>query len=261
MINPMLPEAHRILGVTHETKAEYTFRVACDTKTKHGQFFQLSIPKAGEAPISVSGKGEGYLEFTIRKVGRLTEGIFMLRPGDMLFMRGPYGNAFPLDKFDGKHLVVIAGGTGLAPVRSLLNEYYCNPERVPSLYLISGCKDADSMLFVSDLEKFKDRFHTCYTLDKPEKGFESGLVTEHICKVPFSSFDDYNVVIVGPPAMMNYAGKECIAQGAEESKIWMSLEQKMSCAIGKCGHCKINGTYICLEGPIFNYTIAKDLID
>lgn len=88
MNNIMLPAPHKILKVVKETRAEYTFRVAYEGETRHGQFFQLSIPKVGEAPISVSGKGEGWVEFTIRKVGRLTEGIFGLGAGDLLFMRG-----------------------------------------------------------------------------------------------------------------------------------------------------------------------------
>ena len=107
MNNIMLPAPHKILKVVKETRAEYTFRVAYEGETRHGQFFQLSIPKVGEAPISVSGKGEGWVEFTIRKVGRLTEGIFGLGAGDLLFMRGPYGNSFPVEEFEGKDLVVI----------------------------------------------------------------------------------------------------------------------------------------------------------
>ena len=123
MNNIMLPAPHKILKVVKETRAEYTFRVAYEGETRHGQFFQLSIPKVGEAPISVSGKGEGWVEFTIRKVGRLTEGIFGLGAGDLLFMRGPYGNSFPVEEFEGKDLVVICGGTGMAPVKTLLTRY------------------------------------------------------------------------------------------------------------------------------------------
>lgn len=131
MNNIMLPAPHKILKVVKETRAEYTFRVAYEGETRHGQFFQLSIPKVGEAPISVSGKGEGWVEFTIRKVGRLTEGIFGLGAGDLLFMRGPYGNSFPVEEFEGKDLVVICGGTGMAPVKTLLNHFYDHPEVCP----------------------------------------------------------------------------------------------------------------------------------
>lgn len=264
MDNIMLPTPHKILRVLKETGAEYTFRVEYQGETGHGQFFQLSIPKIGEAPISVSGKGEGYVEFTIRKVGRLTDGIFGLGEGDTLFMRGPYGKPFPVDQFRGKNLVVICGGTGMAPVKTMLNWFYDRPEEIGQLHLIAGFKDENAVLFTEELEKFRqaEHFRTIYTLDRSSApGFETGLVTKHIPKVPFAAFSDYNVVIVGPPVMMRFAAEECEKQGVPTEKIWVSFERKMSCAVGKCGHCKINETYVCLEGPVFNYTVAKKLFD
>lgn len=263
MNNITLPAPHKVLKVVHETNAEYTFRVECNAETEHGQFFQLSIPKVGEAPISVSGKGEGWVEFTIRKVGRLTEGVFGLQPGDMLFMRGPYGNSFPIEEFKNKDLLVIAGGTGLAAVRSMLNHFVDHPEELTSLHLIAGFKDENCVLFCDDLDNFKSSTcNTICTLDNSEiEGFETGMVTAHISKIPFKTFKDYNVVIVGPPIMMHFAAKELLANGVEESKIWVSFERKMSCAVGKCGHCKIDETYVCLEGPVFNYIKAKELLD
>jgi anaerobic sulfite reductase subunit B len=86
-------------------------------------------------------------------------------------------------------------------------------------------------------------------------------VTEHIRKVPFNTFEDYSIVIVGPPAMMHFAAMECLKNRVPEDKIWVSFERRMSCAVGKCGHCKIDESYVCLEGPVFNYTRAKDLLD
>lgn len=264
MDNIMLPSPHKILRVLKETQAEYTFRVAYEGETQHGQFFQLSIPKIGEAPISVSGKGPGYVEFTIRKIGRLTDGIFGLGEGDTLFMRGPYGKPFPVEQFRGKDLVVICGGTGMAPVKTMLNYFYDHPDEVNSVYLIAGFKDISAVLFTEELEKFRaaEKFHVIPTLDSSSApGFETGMVTAHIGKVPFADFADYNVAIVGPPVMMHFAALECLKQGAAEEKIWVSFERKMSCAVGKCGHCKINETYVCLEGPVFNYARAKDLFD
>ncbi len=262
MKNIMKPSPHKILKIVRETSAEFTFRVECDDEVLHGQFYQLSIPKVGEAPISVSGKGEGFLEFTIRKVGRLTEGIFGLNEGDFLFMRGPYGNSFPVEKFENKPLVVICGGTGMAPVKTLLNYFYDNENICKEVYLIAGFKDEKSALFNEDRKRYTNKFNTIYTLDNSEvDGFEKGFVTEHVKKIPFDKFDDYNIVIVGPPAMMNFTALECIKNGAAEEKIWVSFERKMSCAVGKCGHCKINETYVCLEGPVFNYTRAKNLFD
>ena len=264
MDNIMLPKPHKILSVLKETKSEYTFRVEYHGETQHGQFFQLSIPKVGEAPISVSGKGEGYVEFTIRKVGRLTQGVFGLQAGDTLFMRGPYGKPFPIEQFKEKDLVVVCGGTGMAPVKTMLNYFCDHPDEISSLYLIAGFKDIDCVLFTDELENFRvqEKFHTICTLDNSAApGFETGMVTAHIPKVPFGEFADYNVVIVGPPVMMHFAALECLKNGAAEDKIWVSFERKMSCAVGKCGHCKINETYVCLEGPVFNYSFAKGLFD
>ena len=262
MENIMLPSPHKIISIVKETQAEYTFRVEYHGETQHGQFFQLSIPKVGEAPISVSGKGEGFVEFTIRKIGRLTQGIFGLQPGDTLFMRGPYGNPFPIDRFKGKDLLVICGGTGMAPVKTLLNHFYDHPDEAKSVHLIAGFKDINCVLFTDELEKFKGKFHVIPTLDNSSApGFETGMVTAHIGKIPISEFEDYNVVIVGPPVMMRFAALECMKNGVPEEKIWVSFERRMSCAVGKCGHCKINETYVCLEGPVFNYSRAKDLLD
>ncbi|HHV74166.1 anaerobic sulfite reductase subunit AsrB [Thermoanaerobacterium sp. R66] len=262
MNNIFMPKPYKILEIVHETNLEYTFRVEVDVKAEHGQFFQISIPKIGEAPISISAMGDNWMEFTIRKVGKVTNEIFNLSPGDKIFMRGPYGNSFPVNKYKGKDLVVIAGGTGVSPVRSLLKYFYDNSEEIKSLHFIAGFKDENSVLFKEDLNNFKTKFNTIYTLDKKKvDGFEVGLVTEHISKIPFDSFDDYNVIVVGPPVMMHFTALELLKNGVPEDKIWVSFERKMSCGIGKCGHCKINETYVCLEGPVFNYTKAKDLLD
>ena len=119
------------------------------------------------------------------------------------------------------------------------------------------------MLFRDEIEKFRTRFRMIPTLDTEEwPGFETGMVTAHIPKIPLREFEDYRIVIVGPPVMMHFAALECLKQGAEEEKIWVSFERKMSCGVGKCGHCKISGAYVCLDGPVFNYSAAKGrLID
>lgn len=262
MQNNMLPSPHRIIKVVQETQAEYTFRVAYDGEIRHGQFFQLSIPKVGEAPISVSGKGDGFVEFTIRKIGRLTNGIFGLNQDDTIFMRGPYGNGFPVELFKQKDLVVITGGTGMAPVKTMLHYFASHEEECRQVYLIAGFKDINAALFHREREYFSIRFHTIYTLDTMEApGFQKGFVTAYIDRIPFRQMEDYNVAVVGPPMMMDAAAKECIKHGAAEEKIWMSFERKMSCAVGKCGHCKINETYVCLDGPVFNYVKAKKMFD
>lgn len=261
--NPMTPTACKILSITKETDIEWTFRVESKFPAKHGQFMQLSVPKFGEAPISISGIGNDYMDFTLRAVGKVTNEIFEKKVGDYLFLRGPYGNGWPFEEFKGKHLVFITGGTGLAPVRSLLETFYNDMNIVKSITLISGFKNKESILFEDELKKWKDKFKTFYTLDNDKlEGWNSGLVTKFIPDVDFSSLDNnYAVIVVGPPIMMKFAGLELKKYNIPDENIWMSFERKMSCAIGKCGHCRIDETYICLDGPIFQYTIAKNLVD
>ncbi|MGL6106508.1 anaerobic sulfite reductase subunit AsrB [Romboutsia sp.] len=262
MENILTPKPYKILNVKKETKQEYTFKVETDIKCEHGQFLQLSIPKVGEAPISVSGFGDNYLEFTIRAVGKVTDEIFNLKAGDTLFLRGSYGKGWPVEQFKGKNVVIVAGGTGVAPVRTLIQKFY-KEKYAKSTNLICGFKDEESILFKEELNLWKDKFNTIYTLDNTKiDGFESGLVTTHLNKLPLESFkDNYEVIIVGPPMMMKFTALEFLKLGVAEDKIWVSFERKMSCAVGKCGHCRVDETYVCLEGPVFNYTKSKNLLD
>ncbi len=262
MNNVVRPIPCTILDVKHETEQEWTFKIAADFKPSHGQFLQLSIPKVGEAPISVSAYGDGWLSFTIRSVGKVTDEIFKKQAGDTLFLRGPYGHGWPVDQFEGKHMVVVTGGTGLAPVRSMLNKFY-DEDYAESVHLISGFKNEEGIVFKEELEKWKNKFTTFYTLDRDKiDGWNVGFVNNFVKEIPFDSFDgNYAVVIVGPPAMMHFTALAALECGVPEEKIWVSYERKMSCAVGKCGHCRIDEVYVCLDGPVFNYTIAKNLID
>lgn len=262
MTNCIEPKPCKILQIKKENIHEWTFRVQTEIRPLHGQFMQLSIPKIGEAPISVSACSEGWLEFTIRSVGKVTEEIFRKNPGDLLFLRGPYGHGWPMEELRRKHLVIITGGTGLAPVRSMLNEFY-ESGQPEDLYLISGFKNENSIVFSQELQKWSGVFHTIYTLDtEQKKGWRTGFVTEFIKEIPFSDFaKDFAVIVVGPPPMMKYTGLELEKNGVPPELIWMSFERKMSCAVGKCGHCRIDETYVCLDGPVFNYTKAKQLVD
>ena len=263
--NPVRPRAAKILGIFPQAEKEWTFRVENSAPVRHGQFMQLSIPRVGEAPISISGFGDGYVDFTIRKVGKVTDELFALKKGDTIFLRGCYGNGWPVEKMKGKNIVVVAGGTGVSPVKSLINMFYKDPDYAREIYLILGFKNSKSILFADELKQWKaaEHFHTFYTLDNEDcPGWNKGLVTGFIGKIPFDSFDgNYECIVVGPPVMMKFSGAELLKNNVPEEKIWMSFERKMSCAIGKCGHCRIDETYVCLDGPIFNYTIGKKLVD
>lgn len=263
--NPTMPHGAKILDILPQTELEWTFRVENEGPVGHGQFMQLSIPRVGEAPISISGFGDGYADFTIRKVGRVTDELFALKKGDLIFLRGCYGNGWPTERLKGKNIVVVAGGTGVSPVKSLINMLYDEPDYAGEVYLILGFKNSESILFKEELEQWKtvSHFHPFFTLDNEDfPGWRKGLVTGFIKEVPFSSFDgNYECIVVGPPVMMKFAGAELRMNGVPEEKIWMSFERKMSCAIGKCGHCRIDETYVCLDGPVFNYTVGKQLVD
>lgn len=263
MQNPMMPEGCTILNVCKESEHEWTFRVATDAAPAHGQFMQLSIPKVGEAPISVSARGEGWLEFTIRSVGRVTDGIFEKKPGDTLFLRGPYGKGWPMETFRGKHIAIVTGGTGLAPVRSMLRYFEEHPAFVQSVHLICGFKNEAGIVFAPELKRWESCFETIYALDTAQKaGWRTGFVTEFVKELPIASFGgEYAVVVVGPPPMMKFTGLELLKCGVDPEKLWMSFERKMSCAIGKCGHCRIDEVYVCLDGPVFPYTVARELVD
>ena len=264
MINIMKPEPHRVLKIVRQTRAEYTFRVEWPGVTRDGQFFMLSLPREGEAPISISGRGPGYVEFTIRKVGRLTEGVFGLEEGGLLYMRGPYGSHWPVEKLENENLIVVTSGTGLAPVRTSLMHFIEHPEARREVYLIAGFKDRHSTLFDEDREMFSQHFHTVYPLSREKEklpGYETGRVTFFLKDIPDEVVSTANYIITGAPAVIASVTEEFLGRGAAPEKIWVSFERRMQCAVGKCGHCKMNGVYVCLEGPVFNFTQAREMFD
>lgn len=263
--NLLKPQACEILEILPQTETEWTFRVANDRPIAHGQFMQLSLPRIGEAPISISGFGDGYADFTIRKVGKVTDSLFSLKKGDPIFLRGCYGNGWPLEEFRNKHVVILAGGTGVSPVKSMIRMLYDDPTFARDVYLVLGFKNAGSILFTEELAEWKKspHFHTIYALDKEQAdGWRTGLIPDFLPEIPFADFGgEYACIVVGPPIMMKFAGLGLEKIGVAEKKIWMSFERKMSCAVGKCGHCRIDETYVCLDGPVFNYTLGKRLVD
>ena len=137
-VNEYIPFLSEIKEVIQHTEIEYTFRMSYVGEVKPGQFFEVSIPKYGEAPISVSGIGEDFVDLTIRKVGRVTNEIFNTYVGDKLFLRGPYGNGFDVDLYKNKELIVVAGGTGLSPVRGVVDYFATNSDQTKGFTLITG---------------------------------------------------------------------------------------------------------------------------
>ena len=232
MTNEYIPFLSKIKEIVKHTETEYTFRMTYVGEVRPGQFFEVSIPKYGEAPISVSGIGEDYVDLTIRKVGKVTGEIFELNEGSCFFMRGPYGNGFEKENYQGKELIVVAGGTGVSPVRGVISYFGEHPDEVKKLHTILGFKS-----------------------------YRTGLVTKYIPELELDNIHETAAIVVGPPVMMKFAVAELLKLGMKEEQIWISQERKMCCGLGKCGHCRMNDTYICLDGPVFCYSEGKKLFD
>ena len=263
MTNHYIPQLSTIKEVIKHTDLEYTFRMTFEGEVKPGQFFEISIPKYGEAPISVSGIGDGLVDFTIRRVGKVTNEIFENYVGDKLFIRGPYGNGFDVENYKGRELVVVAGGTGLSPVRGVVNYFADHNEEVKSMTLIAGFKSPKDVLFKGDFEYWKEKMNVIKTVDTAPEGYDGpvGMVTKYIPELKFEDIRNTAFICVGPPIMIKFTLAEILKLGVPEENIWISHERKMCCGIGKCGHCKIGSTYVCLDGPVFNYVEGKNLID
>lgn len=263
MQNDYIPFSSEIMDVIRHTAIEYTFRMSCKSVVRPGQFFEVSIPKYGEAPISVSGIGDGYVDLTIRRVGKVTDEVFERYVGDSLYLRGPYGNGFDLSLYKQKELIVIAGGTGLSPVRGLIDYFSEHPEERRAMTLIAGFKTPSDILFRDDLARWKNTMNVILTVDQaPEPAAcRVGLVTEYIPALRPEDPASTAAIVVGPPPMMSFSVQGLLKTGIPEENIWISQERKMCCGLGKCGHCKIGKTYICLDGPVYNYSIGKNLID
>lgn len=261
--NEYLPFLSEIKEVIKHTDIEYTFRLAYEGQVKPGQFFEVSIPKYGEAPISVSGIGSGTVDLTIRRVGKVTNEIFERYVGDKLFLRGPYGNGFDISNYQGKELVVIAGGTGLSPVKGVVDYFADHKEEAQGMTLIAGFKTPKDILFLEDFARWRQQMEVVLTVDCAEGDTECqiGLVTKYVPQLKLNKVKDAVAIVVGPPMMMKFTTLELVKCGFCPENIWISHERKMCCGIGKCGHCKIDDTYVCLDGPVFNYVKGCQLLD
>lgn len=261
--NEYLPFRSQIKEVIKHTDIEYTFRMAYEGDVKPGQFFEVSIPKFGEAPISVSGIRKDSVDLTIRRVGKVTGEIFERYQGDSLFLRGPYGNGFDIENYKGKELLVIAGGTGLSPVKGVVDYFSQHIEETKGMTLVAGFKTPKDILFLEDFGKWKQTMEVILTVDcaDDDTACQIGLVTQYIPGLKLKNKEEATAIVVGPPAMMRFTTQGLLDIGLKEENIWISHERKMCCGIGKCGHCKIDDTYVCLDGPVFPFTKGRKLLD
>ncbi|WP_040215151.1 anaerobic sulfite reductase subunit AsrB [Clostridium polynesiense] len=263
MENIYMPFKSEILDIYAHTDIEYNFTLEYKGKCRPGQFFEVSLPKYGEAPISICGINENSVDLTIRRVGVVTDEIHNMQPGDTLFLRGPFGNGFDIENYKNKEVIVAAGGSGLAPVKGIVDYFSQNPSEAVSCTLMAGFKSPKDILFKESLKEWEKNIGLYVTVDGAAEDYEGrvGLITKYIPSLSIKDAENAQVVVVGPPMMMKFTVAEFLKRGIKEENIWVSYERKMCCGAGKCGHCKMNDTYICLDGPVFRYTEAADLVD
>lgn len=258
-----LPVTAQLLKKEELAPEEALFLMQLDdgTSLEHmpGQFVEVSVFGIGEAPISISSsptRGPGF-ELGVRAVGNVTRALHRMAPADRVGIRGPFGNGFPIKELSGRDLLFIAGGIGLYPLRSMIHYAIDKRDDFGRLMLLYGCREPAEQLFPNELAEWRKRkdIEVFESVDKCplDVAWEGsvGVITTLFPRVSVNP-DRATVLMVGPPAMYRYVAAECMKKGIAEQNILMSLERRIKCGIGLCGHCQMENVYVCLEGPVFS---------
>ena len=256
-----IPQIGKIVAMDDMTAKDRYLKVELEKPLGHrpGQFVMASIFGLGEAPISISNgpTGDNVLEMVIRKIGRLTQAIHELKVGDRLGIRGPYGSGFTMNDFYGKDVLFVAGGLGLVPLRSLITPVVAESGRFGKIRLISGCRNPSEELYRDQLKAWTEAGVSVTRLvDATENmpwEFGTGLVTEPIPKMELDA-EKTIAALCGPPVMYKFVIKALSARDVKDDQIFVDLERRMKCGVGKCGHCQMNEIYCCQDGPVFRFS-------
>jgi len=269
------PEMVRLANVEQMTEVEklFTIELPDGRNLGHdpGQFVTVSVLGVGEAPFCITSspsRSNGTFQICVRRVGDVTGALHAMQPGDKVGIRGPFGHGFPIEKMRGKDLLFAPGGLGLAPLRSLINQVLDERGSFGRVMILYGAKRPAELLFRDELEEWAARedVECHYTVDCMDETWDEdtaftcseGVITTLF---PHITVDPLNTVAVtcGPPIMYRFVLIELLAKGISETQIYLSLERRMKCGVGKCGHCQINNLYCCQDGPVFNYAQIKDV--
>jgi len=264
-----LPVPAEITAVSKLTELEnlYAIRLPEGRPLGHqpGQFVQVSVLGVGECPISVcsSPTRPETFQLCIRRVGAVTDHLHRLEAGAEIGIRGPLGHGFDVREMQGKDIFIVAGGLGLAPVRSLVQYVLDERSRFGDFHLFYGARTPAELLFREDLTRWRESNAVDFyvTVDRPDEQWrgKSGVVTRLFTELPPLDPEETMVVIVGPPIMFKFVVLEVLSRRVPQKNIYCSLERRMECGVGKCGHCQANNVYVCLEGPVFKYGQLKAL--
>jgi sulfhydrogenase subunit gamma (sulfur reductase) len=267
----MIPEPCRIVEAAPQNGRDVRFVIEVPTRPfapEPGQFVMVSVPGIGEAPFCVSalpgeGTAEGTFELLIRRVGRLTNLLTRLGPGDVVYVRGPYGRRVEWESFEGSSVIFMAGGLGLAPLRSFVRRALLRRDALRRIDVLVGARSPEELLFRDELATWKarrDDVHVRLTVDaaREDWGGRIGVITTLLEGFNADVEDSY-VFLCGPPVMYRHCLRRLLAMGLYESHLWLMLERRMRCGIGLCGNCQMSGHYVCQEGPLFSYREVRHL--
>jgi len=264
--NPYRPIETEVLEVIPETPTIKTLRLEPKEQITSvtGQFIELTIPGVGEAPFTPSSRPsvKDMLEVTVMKAGKVTGKIHELKKGDIVGLRGPFGQGYPLDKFKEKEILVLGGGVGLAPLRSLLYVLFDRINDFKRIYFRYGARTPEDIVYKEEIKLWSGRDDLDFqiTVDTGDKEWKDhvGVVTTILDGMGIDCSKALTIVC-GPPVMMKFSTLELIELGFEDRDIYLSMEKNMSCGIGKCGHCRLGTYYACKDGPVFTYDRIKNL--
>lgn len=268
-VEPMLVRPYTIRKLTKETYDTLTFELETSDGTGRaflpGQFNMLYAFGIGEVPISISGDPDeiSKLVHTVRAVGQVTSAMTGLKAGQVLGVRGPYGRHWPVENAVGNDIVIVAGGIGLAPLRPVIYQLLNHRDEYGKIVLLYGARTPEEILYRKQLEKLRSRFDLAVdiTVDRATGDWRGnvGVVTTLISR---AQFDPHHctLFICGPEIMMRFTILEMQKRGVVNDDIYISMERNMKCGIGLCGHCQLGSTFICKDGPVYNYNEVKNLL-
>ncbi|HET6499013.1 MAG TPA: FAD/NAD(P)-binding protein, partial [Coriobacteriia bacterium] len=253
--NPYLPWSARITSISDLTLTEklFEFRLIDDEARgafdfDAGQFVELSIFGVGEAPISISSapSKQGFIELCVRESGDVTGALHAMRCGDIVGLRGPFGRGFPFDEMKGHDVLLVAGGLGIAPLKSLINHIHDERHSFGKVTILYGSRNPAEVLFRQQFDMWKHRedFELIMTVDQPDESWdgEVGLVTRLFDRLDIDPGNTY-AAICGPPVMYRFVIDEMRKKAMHVDRIYVSFERRMKCGIGKCGHCGVGHQY------------------
>ncbi|MBN1418588.1 MAG: FAD/NAD(P)-binding protein [Planctomycetes bacterium] len=266
--SPYLPVRARLEDVREESATIRTVVLAPEEEIRFrtGQFVELAVPGAGEAPFTPSSnpRRAERMEVTILRAGRVTAAIHALAPGAEIGVRGPYGNGYDLGALAGKDLAIIGGGVGLAPLRSLILEILEEPERFGAIRIRFGAREPAEMIFRDEIARWREhpRVDLALTVDKAEEGWKDGVgVVTTILEDVAPNPERTEAIVCGPPVMLKFATLKLLELGIAARSIHLSMERNMSCGVGHCGHCRIGRYYVCVDGPVLTYDKIQGEVD